>query len=634
MVDKKISFLLSVFVVAILASVYFAFATVYVQPAHLFQFVEDNQSFYNITINHTGGLNINNISQVNITFLNSSVFTYIANSNQSRTNATSANTNFVYNSTTETLSWNSSSPYLINGTGNYSWFAFNASVATPGIYTLQIMTLNGTGPTYNNVTVEINDTTVPEVQAGNFTSPIILSNHSGLLVLNVTVLDNGQISRLFFNVTNSSGAWNGTYYASNPSGNFWNATVNTSNYAEGLYNVTVQVNDTYNNVNNSAKVYSVRFDNTVPEVQTANITSPVVTSNYSQTLLLNVSVIDLSSSVGAVFFNITNSSGSWNGTYYASNPSSGSGWNITINTTSHPDGVYNVTVYANDTAGNLNTTARISNIIIDNTVPSIGLTSSSVTKNSLTLTVTITDTTATSSGTCASDRDGAGASVTGSGASRTLTESGLNCGTTYSYIVGCADGVGNEANSASTSFTTSSCSGGSSGGGGGGGGSTTTWANTFSPSDTQLEGGYTKKLKQNNRVQVKVGGTTHYVGVKSLTDTTATIEVASTPVTATLGVGQEKKFDVDSDGFYDLSVKLNSVSKSNADITIMKINEPIPTTSGSEVSPSGSDEGVTAEEPQLAPEEGVSEGSSAWIWILVLLIIIAIVAAIIYNKRK
>jgi len=58
-----------------------------------------------------------------------------------------------------------------------------------------------------------------------------------------------------------------------------------------------------------------------------------------------------------------------------------------------------------------------------------------------------------------------------------------------------------------------------------------------------------------------------------LTETTAKINVSSTPQQAVLEIGDEKKFDVTGDDFYDLVVKLNGIEDNKANVTITSIHE-------------------------------------------------------------
>jgi len=849
---KGIKFLVGIVFVVTLASFVIASHLITTSIGSTSYNVNEDVGFiYNITVNNTDTLVTGNITQVNISIPSS--FTFIANSN-----GTNAGTH-TFSNTTTILTWNNSDSLVMNLTWQEFWF--NATALTPGDYNLTITTLNATGAYSSNISVTVNDTTVPEVSASNFSSPLTGSNYSGVIVLNVSLVDNGVLSAVYFNVTNSTGVQTNFVSSSNPSGSVWNTTLNTSALSDGVYNVTAYTNDTYNNQNNSAHVYSVTFDNTapsivfnesnpsnnanfstlnstvinvtfsdatagietvtflvynstsqfnstsfsdsgvthtlnltslpdgvytynvtvndssgnsnvtatrtfrvdtaVPIVAEANFSSPLTGSNYSGVIVLNVSVTDATLGVFSVYFNVTNSTGvqtnfvsssnpsgsvwnttlntgalsdgvynitvyandsqnnlnnsahvysltfdntapsivfnesspldnvnfstlnstvinvtfsdttagietvtflvynstsqfnstsfsdfgvthtlnltslpdgtytynvtvndssgnsnvtatrtfrvdvstapnvslplsplsstsysgllllnvtisdiggmsgvffnvtNWSGiqnaTYTASNI--GNWWNATLNTSNFPEGLYNITVWANDTNGNINNSVVVFGITFDNTAPTITLTSSSATKTSLTLTIS------GGQGSCSANRGGA--SISGS----TLTESSLSCGTSYPYVVTCTDLAGNAGSSASTSFSTSACS---DGGSSSGGGASTFWVNTYNPTEEQLDVGYIKSLGVKNRVRIKVNKEIHYVGVKELIGTNgAIIEIASTPMQSTLNVGDEFKFDVNNDGFYDLYVKLNSITDKKADLTIKKIFEVV-----------------------------------------------------------
>jgi len=132
---------------------------------------------------------------------------------------------------------------------------------------------------------------------------------------------------------------------------------------------------------------------------------------------------------------------------------------ITINWTGLPnDEVYYFNVTVNDSATN-EETSSVRTFYLDGTVPtSVTLTKSSSTKTSLTLTIATDDALSGIASSCTSDRSGA--SISGTGTSQTLTETGLGCGTSYSYIVTCSDKAGNSKASSSTSFSTNACSSG------------------------------------------------------------------------------------------------------------------------------------------------------------------------------
>ena len=133
-----------------------------------------------------------------------------------------------------------------------------------------------------------------------------------------------------------------------------------------IYNSTGSVS-----VTNVANLSSIIIDSTKPVAFPSNISNPTNWGNYSQNLVLNVSVVDALTGVNSVLFNITNVSGQQNATLTASREGTSSSYSVLVNATHYPDGYFNITVYANDSVGNLNNSALVYRIIFDNTLPSI-----------------------------------------------------------------------------------------------------------------------------------------------------------------------------------------------------------------------------------------------------------------------
>ena len=143
-------------------------------------------------------------------------------------------------------------------------------------------------------------------------------------------------------------------------------TINSTH--DGQWNITAAIYNATDNLNATANGALVRFDSTRPTVQAANISGPSTGTNLTGTIILNVSVIDAGIGLDKVFFNITNSTGAQNTTISAT--SSGTNqWNATLDTTIYLDGTYNITIWANDTTGNSNSTALVHTVVFDNTDP-------------------------------------------------------------------------------------------------------------------------------------------------------------------------------------------------------------------------------------------------------------------------
>lgn len=273
-----------------------------------------------------------------------------------------------------------------------------------------------------------------------------------------------------------------------------------------------------------------------------------------------------------------------NSTLYIWNSSSVVGINVTtirgktnssnLTFTLPRNGAYFWNYLVADNAGNMAFNNSNYTVTFDSTAPDVSLALSGSDKTSLTISVTITEALSGISGSCTSDRG----DVSGSGTSQTVTETGLSCGTSYSYTVTCSDVAGNSG-SKTESFSTSGCSGGGSFAGGGSGSSSgTRWENTFVENDAELseKKSVSKSLGRNNRIKLKIGGEVHHVGVRSVSETNATIEVASDVQEAVLNIGDGKKFEVTDDGFYDLEVFLNNITNGKAGIIIHSLSEEVP----------------------------------------------------------
>ena len=193
--------------------------------------------------------------------------------------------------------------------------------------------------------------------------------------------------------------------------------------------------------------------------------------------------------------------------------------------------------------------------------------------------------------------------------------------------------------SISTTVNTDACAGGgtsgTSGGTGGsdvvGSASSAFWILTYNEATTDLNGdsdGVSVNLDEKYRVKVKVDTKLYYLGVTGTTDTTAKINVTTTAEDkeATLSVGDVKKFDVNADDKYDLSVTLNGIDSATgkADLSLVYIQEA-----------------VSAEDQEAVEEQVGEEGtptttakSKAWIWVVVVLAVLAILGAILFGKKN
>jgi len=442
------------------------------------------------------------------------------------------------------------------------------------------------------VQIVINNTDLTEganISAVNITIPsgfIFASLSNGSTVGTATFTNTSNVlswakDGLVMNITNQTFTFNVTVATAGA----YNITISTWNWSDlSSSNLAITVNDT-----------------TFPLV---SIVTPITQGNYSDSFVINVSITD--DTPNKVYFNVTNATGVQNSSsIVASRIGTSTYWNATINTSLFTDGIYNLTVYVNDSNNQLNST--IYKVIrIDNTNPTA--TNFYCTPTSVYVGETVTCT-------CTGSADG------GSGILSTSFTSSPSTSTAGTSTQTCTitDRAGN-VYAPTTTFTVSTRpSGGSAASSSSSSSTTSSWSMTYTSTEEQFQTGYTKTMSSNQRVKVKVDNEDHYVGVKSLTTSSATIEVASNPVTITLDIGEDAKVDVNNDGTYDLYVILNNIVDGKADITIKKIVQEIPE----------GEESITTTGEITTPEtnEPEEEKSSSWIWIVIGILVLVIISA-------
>jgi hypothetical protein len=282
--------------------------------------------------------------------------------------------------------------------------------------------------------------------------------------------------------------------------------------------------------------------------------------------------------------------------------------------------MYNITIQSNDIQlGNLNNSEKIQ-ITIDNTASTgtVSCTPSPVISgNVVTCTCFPLD-----------SLPGENTSAT----NITVSPSTVNTGTQTS-ICSFADLAGN-IGSASGIYIVELGGSGSSGGSGGG-------SPSFSYTKTipkygeefSVFGSVQFEFKAKERVKLKINNEYHHVGVKQLINGKAIVEIASNHIEVELGVGEDIKVDVNSDGVYDIYVILNSILSNKADLTIKYLNEVISEEKNSKVETSG--EIIKGEEiiEEIQSEE--TEKNLTWLWIILGIALIGIIAwFFIRNKEE
>ncbi|OIO81759.1 hypothetical protein AUJ84_00540 [Candidatus Pacearchaeota archaeon CG1_02_32_132] len=388
--------------------------------------------------------------------------------------------------------------------------------------------------------------------------------------------------------------------------------------SEMNYNITLNINDTWLMTFTAPSIGSGGYRN-IAEIP-VNIT---ITGNETYS---NVSFLFYNSS-GKVFLTNTtvlaNAAGANGAGVHFFNLSSAS------STSSVPDGIYYYNVTVNNTQDDHNVTV-MRNVTIDTVAPTYTLTRNTAsTKTQLVIDIAVSDSTAGVNGTCSLDNSEATV-VRSSDVAQQITQTGLLCGTSYSYTINCVDRAANAGVNVAGTFSTDSCSSDGASGGSESSSSSGTWTSTYADDSKELSvlGSVSRDLGAKQRMRLKVAGEEHYVGVKSLTGTSAVIEIASTPQEYTFNVGDVKKFDVDGDGFYDMSVTLGSIASAKAMVKVSPIHEVVSTTE--EKAKEESKVGGEASGETSTGSSGLSSG--AWIGIIILLI--AVIAVVVYFVRK
>ncbi len=452
------------------------------------------------------------------------------------------------------------------------------------------------------------------VAAGNYTGTVNLS-----LIANWTDIDNVtcyynssggavNLDAEWINLTNSS-----VQRFENNSVSI--RALNTSN----IYNISCRSWNA-SNWGNLTSISDITFDSVVPNNSYSGGTLVDYANSSIKQIYINTTIGE--PYVDKVVFVIYNTTGLYNRTEYTE----GSGINYSkrshihrgrINITNYsslrlPDGDYTYNVTVNDSSGNSNESATRT-ITIDTVDPVIVFNCSEtsvIAGGTITCSCTATDAQdpipTVSYDPTLDTSNNVGDLTT----SCTATDSAANSAVTsidYTVTVGSGD--------APSSNT---------------GGGTNTYTNTYAEDSKEFSEikQITKPLKNNERIRILVDGLKHNIGVTGLTTNTITLEVFSTPQTATFSVGDTRKFDLNNDSYYDLSIILNKIESSQANLTLSSIYEKIT----QESIEAQEQEQLTAEQQQ---EEEINEQSSENLTLIIgIIVVILLVAGFVVYKYK
>jgi len=615
---KNKNFLVILVIFLVLISLNFVFSIHTSSPPSFS--VNVSQSYiFNITLNNTNIGEYGNITQINITL--PSAISFVSSSNGTSSLANFSNTSTI-------LTWKNSSyfPYIINSSINNINFWFNATISlNPGNYNITVTSQNATEAYSTNISIAINDLTNPFV---TILYPTNRANYSfSNITFNISATDNVNISSCWY--TLDSGINNKTMIA-NSSNTGFNAT--NSSIANGLYTAKFSCNDTSNNLNNTQEV-SFTIDTVAPIV---TIISPL-NITYTTSIGFNFSLNE----AGTCIYSL--GSGATNSTMTANSSSTG----FSATNTSIADGGYTVYAYCNDTVGNKNYTTT-QTFTMDNVAPVIALilptnaSSSTSTSPSWLFYFNVTD--ADPSTNCSLVLDStmvnSNSSLNITGGSNLFARN-ISAVGIHIWSINCTDLGGNNNQTETRTFTITQASGDSDNSGGSAG-TAIFWTLTQTLTLQQFNDGFARELGARNRIKFTINGAEHYAGVISLTNTTATINISSNPQQAVFGIGDEKRFEVTGDDYYDILATLNNISNNKANITIKSIHEKTnytstttPSANTNQTNNETTTTTLTSASKQIIAT-GKSLFKSTWFWILIVLIIIIAIIVIfsLFLKKR
>ncbi len=93
--------------------------------------------------------------------------------------------------------------------------------------------------------------------------------------------------------------------------------------------------------------------------------------------------------------------------------------------------------------------------------------------------------------------------------------------------------------------------------------------------NSELQKDCNKTVKEKTEIKFNVSNSSHSLKIEEIYNNSIKIILQSTPQEANITVGEEKKFDVSNDSFYDLRIKLNSINNSEANLSIKEIHEKV-----------------------------------------------------------
>ncbi|MCK4428911.1 MAG: hypothetical protein KAU95_00940, partial [Candidatus Aenigmarchaeota archaeon] len=327
-------------------------------------YTEGNHTFYatgNDTLgnSHTTNIivNIDNLPpEVNIT---------------SPENLTEVRGNITLNATIEdkagngnssTYFYNDSSWHLLNGLGINWYKIINTTAYSDGNNTICVRandTVNRTGEDCIILTI---DNTPPTV---SITSPQNGANVSGTINITTNANDDTTgVGRVEFYL-NGTNIGNDTSPDGGGSINY-----DASGESDGTYNIYAIAYDLLNNSNQSSNI-SITIDNTPPVI---NWSKPGENANIKEMEIVEFTIIDNNTNIDKSTINLTDGTTIITGFSHDNCIEIADGFNCSFNwnTSTHPDGIFNLTASGENNAGLSITSKR--EVTVDNTPPTVSIT--------------------------------------------------------------------------------------------------------------------------------------------------------------------------------------------------------------------------------------------------------------------
>lgn len=519
-----------------------------------------------------------------------------------------------------------------NATTYHNLSSLSISTLADLNYTVVVSCVNFTDST-NRVNASTNitkDSVIPNIDFGAGTDASGSLARKSNITINLTFSDTNFMT-ITMRVFNSSGYMGDASSSTFPNGSYTWVSPSTGSYSDGIYFFNGTAVDQAGNFNKTA-TRNVTLDTTVPEVTV--ISAPAAYINLTSASF-NITSVDATTNTSACL--ITVDGGVTNLTMTRI------GNNFNYTKTSLTYGSYTAKFYCNDSVGNTNNGVTTS-FVVDNLIPLVTSVSSSASSTSATVSYTSNESANASINYGTTLSLGSTSSSSTYTTSGSVSLSGLSTSTLYYYNITICDQAANCAPTNGTyNFTTSAASSGT-GGNGDGGTTSTDWTVTYYSTDAQFKNGYNRAFKEKERVAVKVNYLYHYVGVKAITSTGATISVQSTPQQVAMNIGDTKKFEVTNDSYYDISVMLNSIDANGtrANLTITSVNESISTapaggnvatTTSKNITKSESTENASSSTEKIESAT-VSWFGNKWFWVGVGVVVIAAGVAIYFYRKK